>query len=76
MCTVCVCLFFTLTDRASTTPSNITVANPVRGLLDRLNILEEHAKKSSSASIKKLKKKGNGQWVYPPLFQTKWGVVK
>ena len=58
-------VFFTLTDRASTTPSNMyryyAVANPVHGLLDRS---KEH-RPSSNKSIKiksknkNDKKKGN-----------------
>ena len=59
MC-VYVCVFFALTDRASTIPSNILygVANPVRGLLESEKS-EEH-KQSSNESIKKKKgKNGN-----------------
>ena len=42
-----VVVFFTLTDRASTIPSNM-VANPVRGLLDR-KISEEHLPSSNES---------------------------
>ena len=56
MC-VYVCVFFALTDRASTIPSNILygVANPVRGLLDSEKS-EEHIQ-SSNESIKKKRQK-------------------
>ena len=45
------CVFsFALTDRVSTIPSKSTVANTVRGLLDR-KILEQHLQ-SSNESVK------------------------
>ena len=57
MC-MCVCMFFTLTDRASTIPSSIiyVVANPVvvRGLLDRKR--SEEYLQSSNEIMKKKKK--------------------
>ena len=45
-----VVVFFTLTDRASTTPSNIlyVIANPVRGLVDR-KTSEEHLQSSNES---------------------------
>ena len=53
-----VVVFFTLTDRASTIPSNIVyvVANPVRGLLDRKRS-EEHLQSSNESKRKTHKKK-------------------
>ena len=50
-------VFFTLTDRDSTIPSNIihtwyVVANPVRGLLDRKRSQEQHRHKAPTRSLK------------------------
>ena len=60
-----VVVFFTLTDRASTIPSNIhyVVANPLRGLLDRKRS-EEHLSSSNAKEkhkhTKNDKEKGTG----------------
>ena len=48
-----VVVFFTLTDRASTIPSNIRGSNPVRGLLDRERS-EEHLPSSNESKRKTL----------------------
>ena len=45
---------FTLTDRASTLPSNIMVVYPVRGLLER-KILEENLQNSNESMTARFK---------------------